>query len=141
MGMNKNKDIYIIDRKNKQVNASEVENLVANTASMDGYECSIRVPQDPGQAGKAQAENYVKLLFGYNVKTLPVSGDKETRSRPLAAQWQAGNVYLLRGDWNDAYLTEMNNFPVGSHDDDVDASNDAYNELASGGGYDLKGML
>ena len=45
---------------------------------------------------------------------------------------QAGNVKLLRGQWNEAYLSELENFPVGGHDDQVDASSDAFNELALG---------
>ena len=104
---------------------------------MDGYDVQVRMPQDPGQAGKAQAQDYIKILSGYSVTVLPVSGDKETRSRALSAQWHAGNVYLLKGDWNEAYLTEMNDFPLGDHDDNADASNDAFNEISQGSSYTL----
>jgi predicted phage terminase large subunit-like protein len=52
------------------------------------------------------------------------------RADPLAAQWQAGNVKLVRGAWNKAYLDEMEAFPAGSHDDQVDASSGAFNKLA-----------
>lgn len=131
IGITSSGDIIIIDRKNKKINSNDVENLLKNTASTDGKKCKIRLPQDPGQAGKSQAKRLTKLLHGYPVKTLPVSGDKEVRSGALSAQWHAGNVYLVRGDWNKAYLKEMNDFPLGPHDDDVDASNDAYDELAS----------
>ena len=56
------------------------------------------MPQDPGQAGKAQAADFVKFLAGHNVKTQTVNGDKVTRSEPFAAQWQAGNVDGLAAD-------------------------------------------
>jgi len=43
-------------------------------------------------------------------------------------------VKLLRGKWNDAYLSELESFDgSGSgHDDQIDASSDAFNELALG---------
>ena len=46
----------------------------------------MRLPQDPGQAGKSQASSFVKLLAGYSVIAKPISGDKLTRAQPFAAQ-------------------------------------------------------
>ncbi len=109
------------------------------TASQDGSGCYIRIPQDPGQAGKAQAEDYVRALAGYMVTALPVTGDKETRAKPLAAQSEIGNVRLVRGPWNEAFLDEIETFPAGAHDDQVDAAADALRELA--GNQHNTGML
>jgi phage terminase large subunit-like protein len=50
---------------------------------------------------------------------------------PLASQWNAGNVKLLRGDWNAAYLSEIASFPFGTNDDQVDASSGAFGKLAN----------
>jgi predicted phage terminase large subunit-like protein len=50
---------------------------------------------------------------------------------PLAAQVEAGNVSILRADWNRALTEEMQNFPWGRKDDQVDALVRAFNELAS----------
>jgi predicted phage terminase large subunit-like protein len=107
-----------------------VEKVLTNTASQDGPGVMIRMPQDPGAAGKADAETKIKLLAGYPVKALPPTGDKATRARPASAQAEAGNVKLLRGDWNDAFLDEVCSFPAALHDDQVDAFADALNELA-----------
>lgn len=140
MGIRPNGDIVIIDVKNKKIKSSDVEKLILNTAKTDGRNVAIRMPQDPAQAGKAQIATYTKLLSGYGLTSEPVSGDKETRSRSLASQWQAGNVYLLEGDWNEAFLSEMNAFPLGAHDDSVDAANDAYSEIAHGDNYSLSNL-
>jgi predicted phage terminase large subunit-like protein len=123
--------------------ASEVERILKNTASQDGTEVTIRQPQDPGAAGKADAETKVRLLAGYNVRTQVVTGDKATRARPASAQAEAGNVKLLRGDWNEAFLDEVCSFPNAMFDDQVDAFADALNELALGSSYsyDLAGAL
>jgi predicted phage terminase large subunit-like protein len=42
----------------------------------------------------------------------------------------AGNIDLLRGEWNRPYVEELRQFPAGKHDDQVDASAGAFNDLA-----------
>ena len=71
-------------------------------------------------------------MAGHNVKIYGISGDKVTRAEPFAAQWQAGNVDVLAGDWNDMYFNELEQFPDGPHDDMVDASADAFTEVVEG---------
>ena len=119
----------VLDVVRRAYNAAEVRALIRATAEHDNdvyHSRNIRLPQDPGQAGKAQAGSYVKELAGWNVKTATVSGSKITRAEPFSAQWMAGNVLLLKGDWNEMYLMEMDAFPDGLHDDMVDASSDAF---------------
>jgi predicted phage terminase large subunit-like protein len=107
--------------------AHTVRQAIRNTAEQDGAACAVSLPQDPGQAGKDQAASMVRFLAGYSVKVRLPSGDKITRCEPFAAQWQAGNVDILEGPWNEAYLSEMEAFPTkGVHDDRVDASSDAF---------------
>ncbi len=121
---------YVEDVLRVQEGPAGVERLVKATAGRDTTATSIRIPQDPGQAGKAQAQTFIKLLAGYDVKAVPPTGDKVTRARPAAAQAEAGNIKLLRGDWNEAFIDELCTFPSGAHDDQVDAFADAFNELA-----------
>ena len=125
---------YIVaDVKHARLGANDVRRLVNTTAALDRLRhkiVRITVPQDPGQAGKEQANSYVKMLAGYTVETVKPSGSKENRANPFASQVQAGNVLLLRGEWNDDYISELESFPDGSHDDMVDASSDAFNKLA-----------
>lgn len=121
--------IYIVDVQHAQLGPDGVEKRIKQTAEMDGKSVAIRLPQDPGQAGKAQAKNFITKLSGFNVKAETVSGDKITRAQPFAAQVNVGNVKMLRGDWNKAFIEELRNFPNGKHDDQVDAGSDAFNEL------------
>lgn len=126
----------VLDMINGCWRANDVRAKVKNTAELDRFKypgVRFRLPQDPGQAGKEQAESYVKFLAGFSVKTLRVSGDKITRAEPFSSQWQAGNVLVLVGAWNDAYFAELEAFPDGAHDDMVDASSDAFSEVASNG--------
>jgi predicted phage terminase large subunit-like protein len=104
----------------------KVRNAIVNTAAADGRSVHIRLPQDPAQAGKDQAQSYVSLLSGYSVRTRRESGDKTVRFGPFSAQCEAGNVDFLRGDWNTVVFDSLEAFPEGDHDDDVDACSGAF---------------
>lgn len=112
---------------------SDVEKAMQNTATQDGYDCYIGLEQDPGSAGVADIDNIVKKLPGYMLRIGKPTKKKEVRASPVSAQCEHGNIYLLKGAWNDAFFTETENFPEGSHDDQVDALSGAFNELAQGG--------
>lgn len=111
----------------------EVETAVLNTASQDGFECRIAIPQDGGQAGKDQAQRYARALAGYTVRTKPVTGDKATRFGAFSAQAEHGNVLILKGAWNEEFCSALEAFPEARHDDDADAASEAFNLLASEG--------
>lgn len=120
---------YVMHRIKDRRSPSGVEALIKNTASQDGREVEISLPQDPGQAGKSQIANLTKLLDGYTVRSSPESGDKITRFSPFSAQAEAGNVKVLRGDWNESWFQELEGFPEAAKDDDVDSTSRAYNHL------------
>lgn len=136
-------DVFFVeDVVRGQWKPSEVETRLTNTTSQDGTAVRVRIPEDPGAAGKSDAATKVKLLKGYDVTAVRPTGEKSVRARPASAQAEAGNVKLLRGAWNDAFLDEVCTFPAGTHDDQVDAFADALNELALGGaGYNLEALI
>jgi len=120
---------YIAHVAKGQLSAGKVEKLIKNTASHDGPTTIIDLPQDPGQAGKAQVRYLVKQLAGYIVKYGLESGSKEQRADPLASQAEAGNVKLVRGPWNEAFLAEAELFPNSKFKDQIDAASRAFTRL------------
>ena len=110
----------------------DVEACLVATASRDGNDVPIHLPQDPGQAGKAQIAYLALKLSGYRVHALPVTGSKITRAEPFAAQVNAGNVAMVRASWNRALLDELTTFPFAAHDDQVDALSTAFAALITG---------
>lgn len=110
---------------------NEVRKLIKATAELDGKDVEISLPQDPGQGGKTQAQDYVALLAGFVVHARPErgDGDKYQRAEPFAAQCEAGNVSLVRGEWNEGYLDEICAFPSGALKDQVDATSGAFARL------------
>jgi predicted phage terminase large subunit-like protein len=112
-----------------QGSPADVERLIKTTATHDGRAVRGSIPQDPGQAGKAQADWLIRQLAGFVYHASPESGDKVTRAAPLAAQAEAGNVWMLRGDWNEAFIEEATVFPNGTFLDQVDAASRAFAAL------------
>lgn len=108
---------------------AEVERAIRSTAEQDGRGVDVYVPQDPGQAGKAQAAYLIGKLAGWRAKAVIETGSKEVRAGPFAAQCEAGNVQLVRGPWLDDFLTELTAFPNAAHDDQVDAASGAFQAL------------
>lgn len=130
--------VYIAHAKRFRGRPDEVAKTIRLLADTDEA-TRTSIPQDPGQAGKAQVASLSKLLQGKRVTFSPETGDKRTRAEPIAAQVNAGNVRMLRGAWNADLLEELAAFPNVEHDDQVDALSRAYNE-ATASSYSLKGL-
>ena len=129
VGIDLNGVYYIGNVVKGQLSAGKVERLIKNTASQDGPTVTVDLPQDPGQAGKAQVRYLVKQLAGYIVKFGLESGSKELRAEPLASQAEAGNVKIVRGPWNEAFLNEAEFFPNGKFKDQIDAASRGFTRL------------
>lgn len=119
----------VADLKSIRDSPLAVEKLIKNTASQDGQEVVIYGEQDPGSAGVSDAGNFARMLIGYVVKISRPTKDKETRAKPCSAQCESGNIKILRGVWNKEFFEELENFPLGTHDDIVDAFSGAFNSL------------
>jgi len=127
------------DVRRGQWSALEREKVIKSNAEMDKHAFPrhfIWVEQEPGSSGKESAEATIRMLAGWKVRADRVTGNKEDRAQPYAAQVQAGNVLLLAGAWNRAFLDEHEPFPAGKYKDQVDAAAGAFNKLTTGSTYD-----
>lgn len=132
---------YVLDVVRGQESPAGVERMLKNTALQDGKAIKVRIPQDPGAAGKSNAAHQIKLLAGWDVKAALESGSKEVRATPVEAQAEAGNIKLVNGPWVAAFLEEIAEFPNAKHDDQVDALSGAFAELVTGSTYNLGDAL
>jgi predicted phage terminase large subunit-like protein len=121
--------LYIMDIVRKRSSPNEVEELIKGCAQVDGKVTGISIPQDPGQAGLSQKATLAALLNGYRCHFSTESGEKDDRAIPFAAQVEAGNVRIVRGPWNDAFLAEAELFPGSEFKDQIDALSRAYSRL------------
>jgi predicted phage terminase large subunit-like protein len=108
-----------------------VEQLVHRTTREDGRECRQAMWQDPGGAGKSEAQRFLRELAGWDVRIAVASENKLTYAKPVSAQAEGGNMKLLRGDWNESYLNELEAFPDGAKKDQVDATSRAFLDLTT----------
>lgn len=99
----------------------EVLQAIVATAAADGPAVPIGLPQDPGQAGKSQVRHFNSHLAGYRVFASPETGAKDTRAMPAASQVNGGNMSARQAPWNRAFIEELQDFPEGTKDDQVDA--------------------
>jgi predicted phage terminase large subunit-like protein len=99
----------------------------------------IWIEQEPGSSGKESAEATIRNLAGYSVFADKVTGSKQVRAQPFAAQVQAGNVRLVAGEWVHAFRDECEIWPNGKFDDQVDAASGAFNKLATSYNYNYAG--
>jgi predicted phage terminase large subunit-like protein len=122
---------YVEDVVRGQWGSGERERVIRQVAEADGKSVRIYIEQEPGSSGVDSVRTSIMGLGGYAVEADRVTGDKVTRANPMAAQAQAGNVKLVRGPWNEAYVRELHAFPTkGVPDDQVDASSGAFTKLA-----------
>ena len=123
-------DSYVVEHvASLRGTPGDVQRFIRSTAEADGQGVKVRLPLDPGQAGLDQQLTYAKLLSGFTAEWKRPTGDKATRFGPFSTQAQAGNVTIKRGAWVDEWVSELEGFPDGSNDDQVDATADALNEL------------
>lgn len=132
LGKRRDGSYVIADATNSRLKAEKVRALVKQCAVSDKAKykrVQIRMSVDPGQAGKEQSQSYIKMLAGFSISAVKESGTKEARAEPFAAQWQAGNVYVVAGPWTEALLGQYESFPESKFKDMVDAGSNAFNEL------------
>jgi predicted phage terminase large subunit-like protein len=131
MARNRDGTYTIADVIRIQGTPNQVEALIVATAKADGPKIIVAIPEDPGQAGKSQAAYLTRQLAGFYVVSARETGSKATRAMPFASQVEAGNVSFTTADWNQTLMSELQEFPWGRKDDQVDALVRAFTTLAS----------
>lgn len=121
--------IYVEDAKRGQWSTGERRAVMRQTAQLDGIEVVIGVEQEPGSSGLDSVQDDIRLLAGFAAFADRPSGDKDTRLLPFAAQAEAGNVRLVAGSWNEAFIDELTAIPNGRYRDQADAVAAGFNRL------------
>lgn len=128
----KNGVYYIIDvvrfRDTPQIN----EATIKQTAILDKHEVTQYMEQEPGGSGVNDVDHYTReVLVGYTFYGIRSTGNKELYAAPVSSAAQAGNVKIIEADWNTDFLDEFESFPMGGHDDIVDATSKCIAQLAT----------
>lgn len=83
-----------------------------------GQLCTVYTPQDPGAAGLLSAMYIVKYLVEHGVdartdKTGSTTG-KLSKMQPFLSLAEAGLVKVVKGDWNDMWYNELEDYIDGN---------------------------
>lgn len=135
LGYDPQNDLFFVeDIVRGQWASGERDKIIKQVAGFDRdrYGLSLKqwVEQEPGSSGVDAAKAFISLLTGFPAKYEPSTGSKEDAADPLASLAQIGRVKLKRGHWNKEFLDEIESFPLGAHDDIVDATSKAFNKLS-----------
>lgn len=128
-GIRPNGKLTIFDVKLEQVSPEKRIELQLTTAAEDGAHVTIRIPEDPGSAGKYEAWSTKQALEDYTVVSRPVSGSKEMRAFPGAGSVNSGDVEMVEAPWNKQVKGAFRDFPLSDFDDPIDAFSDMHNYL------------
>jgi predicted phage terminase large subunit-like protein len=131
LGRRQDGRFVILDVIRFRADPSKVEQTIKEVAAYDTPNTKIALSQDPGQAGTSQIQYLTRQLAGYTVLAERETGSKLVRATPVASQVNSGNVAMVEGGWNRAFLDEMANYPSSRWDDQVDALSRAFSVVAA----------
>lgn len=129
--------VYYIEDvvRDRRLTDGVVRMIIETAVYEDGLETPVTIPRDNG-GGKAATQFFMREFAeaGMNVSGVPISNrsSKMQRFLPFCTLAEAGLVRLVRGSWNEDFLTELEYFDGSKNikDDQVDSCSDAFNYLA-----------
>ncbi len=126
-------ELYVLDIVRFRKRPKETREIIRKTAELDGRGTWIYIEQEPGSSGEYVTEGFTReVLFEYNVvgdKVSRQTGGKELRAHPVSAKAEARLIRMVRASWNLCFLDELEAFPNGVHDDQVDAFSGAFKAI------------
>lgn len=130
---------FIEDVIHGQFSAKTNLDLQGQTAVKDGYSTLIREEQEPGSAGKTLVDYKKREIFSkYRYEAIKSTGSKIQRAELASKLAEERKIYIVEGCANiDTLLDELASFPIGQHDDTVDAFTGAINVLHTGIKYSV----
>ena len=112
IGVGDDGNFYVMSAKEILARPAGVEKLIHDTAEVDGKGCPVSIPKDPGAGGQVQFEHYARplILKGYKVKKSKTHKGKLERFSGFSNAAENGMVKIVKGDWNDKYISQLENF-------------------------------
>lgn len=126
LGLGVDGNVYVMDVQRQRLEWGDVVPWMASIILEDGPATPHGVEEKGFMSRAIQELNADPRLNGYTVFGYNVEGDKVTRALPFSSRAAAGFVRVLRRAWTTPYLEEMLTFPLGEHDDQVDATSGAW---------------
>jgi predicted phage terminase large subunit-like protein len=113
---------YVVEHaeRYRKLTNSVLENIVETDKRDKGFgkRCSVHIQEDPGSAGKIATMFFIKYLVEHGVDARPdkMSGHagKLARMQPFLSLAEAGLVKVVRGEWNEVWFNELEDYIDGN---------------------------
>lgn len=106
---------------------AEIEQIMKQTAAMDGKNVTIAYEEEGGSAGKFVTKHLRALFKGYRFFPIRNTGSKIERARPVSAAAARGEIEIVAAPWTPTFFHEAEHFPSSKvHDDQMDSLSGAY---------------
>lgn len=122
-GYNKQTDtLYVFNALDEYMELPELLDLIPKHAEQFDLNRRSTIRIEPKASGQALRPMLRKLtvLNATEIKGKQVSEGKTGRVEACSPTMRAGKVKLVKGAWNNQYLTQLAIFPNGKHDEHVD---------------------
>lgn len=129
VGETEDKQTVITHIVRDRLSPLETKRLIRSIAEYDGKGVEILIEQEPGASAKILVSDLIRDMAGWTVRAKPANGTKSERAAPLSSLCEAGAVALVASPWNEPFLDEAEQFPGGTHDDQIDAVALGFNHL------------
>lgn len=131
-----NEPVYVIeDIIEGQWSEADVQQLIYNTAVLDGKEVRVILQEGKGDAGKLLIEAYRRYLPRETpLVAYRITGDKVVRAKPYSGLASRRRVFCRPAKWNRRFLQQHDKFPEVPNDDIVDSVSVAILHLDKGYG-------
>ena len=116
-------NLYIFKSIDKYLEMPELKNFVTSFVQSCGVPIS-QILVEPKASGKSLVQ-LLRRETRYNVseiKTNFVRYSKIERARASSPFIEGGRVYLVKDNWNDAFLQQVSTFPNAKHDEHIDVT-------------------
>ena len=124
----KGTDYYLVDRINDRMTFSETCRAVVQMSAK--WPKAVKKYIEDKANGPAVVDYLKKKISGFEL--VNPEGGKESRAHAIEPLWEGGNIWLPSPEiapWIEDFLVELEQFPSGAHDDDVDSMTQAVIKL------------
>ncbi len=114
--------LYVKHAVSKYLELPELLDFIPNYA--DSHDLGIRSKAliEPKASGKSlkQMLNAKSNISAVEIKSKLVSEGKESRAQVAGVRIESGRVRLVKGSWNDEFISQLIGFPNKEHDEYID---------------------
>lgn len=113
-------DLFVINAHDDWLDFPSICRYIPNYANANGYSNSSVVKIEGAASGKSIIQQ-LRENTNLNISEIPKpKDDKIARANAASAMIESGRVKLIKGHWNEYFLKQVADFPLGVHDDVLD---------------------